>query len=190
MKPSELLEQSDALLVVDVQNDFLPGGTLAVEGGQQIIPVLNDWIAAAESQGVPVIASRDWHPVEHVSFAERGGPWPVHCVQDTHGAAFHADLRLPRDVVLVSKGTRFDEDAYSAFENTGLDDYLGRHGIRRLWVGGLTQDICVKDTVLAARQQGYDTVLIPDATLPVDSAAGEEALQAMRGAGAKILGEA
>lgn len=185
----DTLKQGDALLVVDVQNDFLPGGSLAVEGGERVIPVLNEWVAAADADELPVIASRDWHPVEHVSFQERGGPWPEHCVQDTPGAAFHPDLWLPESVALVSKGTRFDQDAYSAFENTGLTDYLDRYGIRRLWVGGLTQDICVKDTVLAARDIGYQVVVIPEATLPVDPAAGESALEVMREAGATVLGE-
>lgn len=184
------LASGDALLIVDMQNDFCPGGALPVEGGHDVVPVLNEWLAAAREAGVPVFASRDWHPVDHVSFKHRGGPWPVHCVQDTPGARFHPDLKLPDNAVLVSKGTRFDQDAYSAFENTGLGGYLKERGIRRLWVGGLAQDVCVLDTVLAARKEGFAVHVIPEATRPVDRAGGEEALRRMREAGAVIEGRA
>lgn len=186
MNPAKLLQQGDALLIVDMQNDFCPGGALPVEGGHDVVPVINEWISAAQAAKVPVFASRDWHPVDHVSFKHRGGPWPVHCVQDTPGARFHPDLELPENAVLVSKGTRFDQDAYSAFENTGLGDYLKEHGIRRLWVGGLAQDVCVLDTVLTARGEGFEVRVIPEATRPVDREGGEKALAKMREAGAVI----
>lgn len=183
-------EPGDALLIVDMQKDFCPGGALAVEGGDDVVPVINEWIAAAQQAQLPVFASRDWHPVDHVSFQHRGGPWPVHCVQDTPGAEFHPELQLPDNAVIVSKGTRFDQDAYSAFENTGLGDYLKEHGIQRLWIGGLAQDICVQDTVLAARQEDFAVHVIAAATRPVDPAAGEEAFERMREAGAVIEGQA
>ena len=109
----ESLREGDALLVVDVQNDFCPGGALAVPDGDAVITVLNDWIQAAVAASVPIYASRDWHPEDHVSFAERGGPWPRHCVQDTDGAAFHADLDLPAGTVILTKADRPDQDAYS-----------------------------------------------------------------------------
>ncbi|MDY6942263.1 MAG: nicotinamidase [Pseudomonadota bacterium] len=181
------LKPGDALLVVDVQNDFCPGGHLEVAEGDQVVPVLNQWLAAAIKAGAMVIASRDWHPVGHVSFQAQGGPWPDHCVQDTWGAEFHPDLQLPDGVVIVSKGTRFDEDAYSAFHNTGLGSYLKRQRVKRLFIGGLAQDICVRDTVLSARKEGFEVVLLRAATRPVDAEKGAEALRQMAAAGAEIL---
>lgn len=154
------LQPHDALLIVDVQNDFCPGGHLAVAGGDQVIAVLNQWIAAAVAQSLPVIASRDWHPIAHCSFVSEGGPWPAHCVQDTHGAEFPSSLQLPDDVVLVSKGCAFDKDAYSAFDGTGLAAYLHKCGIERLWIGGLAEDVCVKHTVLDACHQNLTPHLI------------------------------
>ncbi len=118
--PHETLRQGDALLIVDVQNDFCPGGALPIAKGDEVVPVLNRWIAAARAQGVPVYASRDWHPVGHPSFKEQGGQWPPHCQQDSEGARFHPDLELPADAVTVTKGVRFDQDQYSAFDQTGL----------------------------------------------------------------------
>lgn len=184
MKPEDVLQQGDALLVVDVQNDFCPGGSLAVPGGDEIIPVLNQWIEVARNKGCMIVASRDWHPMFHVSFSEQGGPWPEHCVQDTKGADFHPDLELPADTVKVSKGTRFDEDAYSAFENTGLGDFLRSRDIKRLWVGGLAQDVCVLETVKAAQKEGFETHVIMQATRPVDTAQGDQAASEMARAGA------
>lgn len=186
MNEPQALSRDDALLVVDVQNDFCPGGSLAVPGGDSVIPVLNRWIANARKAGAPVFASRDWHPVDHVSFTEQGGPWPVHCVQDTDGAAFHPDLDMDRSVIRISKGTRFDEDAYSAFDNTGLAGYLRSRGIKRLWIGGLAQDVCVLRTAVDAAREGFDTHLIRDATRPVDPEGGEKALDEMREAGVKL----
>ena len=114
------LRDGDALLVVDVQNDFTPGGALGVPDGDAVIPVLNEWIAAAREANVPIYASRDWHPADHVSFESRGGPWPAHCVQDTPGAQFHSDLDLKEDVIVLSKGDHPDLEAYSAFDQTEL----------------------------------------------------------------------
>jgi len=183
---AERLRAGDALLVVDVQPDFCPGGALAVPDGDAVIPVLNAWIAAARERGVPVYASRDWHPLQHVSFEAQGGPWPPHCVQDTPGAAYHPDLALPEDAVTIAKGTRLDRDQYSAFDGTGLAEHLRRTGIERLWVGGLAQDVCVRASVLDACKEGFAVHLIADATRPVDAAAGEAALREMREAGARL----
>lgn len=168
MKPHKYLSDGDALLIVDVQNDFCEGGSLAVPRGDDVIPVLNRWIETAVNKDLPVLASRDWHPVEHTSFEDQGGPWPEHCVQDTEGARFHPQLNLPDTAVIISKGTRFDQDAYSAFDNTGLDAWLHMHNVRRLWVGGLAEDVCVRATVEAACQLGFETHLILEATRPVD----------------------
>lgn len=186
MNPYKHLSDGDALLVVDVQNDFCRGGSLAVPRGDEVIPVLNRWIDAARERELPVVASRDWHPVEHTSFRAQGGPWPPHCIQDTEGAKFHPELGLPGDAVLVSKGTRFDQDAYSAFDNTGLEVWLHMHNVRRLWVGGLAEDVCVQATVKAACQLGFETHLLLEATRPVSAGEQDMARTAMRDAGAYL----
>lgn len=180
--PTEL-RNGDALLLVDVQNDFCPGGALPIPEGHRVVPVLNGWIEAADSAGVPIYASRDWHPRGHPSFREEGGEWPVHCLQDTAGAAFHPELRLPPDTTVVTKGTRFDQDQYSAFDQTGLEERLRRDGVRRLWAGGLAQDVCVCASVLDARTLGFQVSLIPGGSLPVTSEGGEDALRRMREVG-------
>ncbi|MFE8073242.1 nicotinamidase [Marinobacteraceae bacterium S3BR75-40.1] len=176
----------DALLIVDVQNDFCEGGSLAVPDSEAIIPVVNHWIDQAGQRGWPIIASRDWHPVDHCSFQDRDGPWPVHCVQDTPGAAFHPQMKLPDDAVRVSKGTRFDEDAYSAFDGTDLGSYLRRHGIERLHVLGLALDVCVQATVKDACKEGFNVELIADGTRAVDSDKTEQVYQELREAGSAI----
>ncbi len=184
------IEPGDALLVIDVQNDFCPGGALPVDEGDRVVPVLNRWLRAARERGIPVYASRDWHPRGHMSFVKQGGEWPAHCLQDTVGAAFHADLELPDDVVLIAKGVRFDHDQYSAFNETGLAERLRRDGVRRLWVGGLALDVCVRASVLDALQAGLEVRLLVDATRPVHADAGQRALDEMQDAGAIIEGEA
>ena len=175
------------MLVVDVQKDFCPGGALPVDQGDKVVPVLNRWIEAAEQQGVPVYASRDLHPAQHMSFREHGGEWPSHCVQDTEGAGFHPDLRLPGSVVKIAKGTRFDKDQYSVFDQTGLADQLRRDGVGRLWVGGLALDVCVLASVLDARSAGFDVYVIEKATGPVTAEGGKQALRKMHEAGAHII---
>jgi nicotinamidase/pyrazinamidase len=174
---------SDALVIVDVQQDFCPGGALAVPEGNAVVPVLNAWIAKAVAGGAAVIASRDWHPVEHPSFSSQGGPWPQHCLQDTPGAAFHKGLHLPHDTILVSKGTRFDKDQYSAFDETGLAIALRRRDIRRIWIGGLALDICVKATALDAVRAGFETHLIHQACRALSAASEKAALRQMQDAG-------
>lgn len=183
-EPRSLLQPGDALVVVDVQRDFCEGGALAIHEGDLVVPVLNRWMTAADANDVPIYASRDWHPRRHPSFVELGGLWPVHCVQDTPGASFHADLWLPTSAVVVTKGTRFDRDQNSAFDGTGLEADLHRWGVRRLWVGGLAQDVCVCATVLDARRHGFETVVIADATMPVTREGFDRAEQQMREAGA------
>src|SRR5277367_642114 len=150
------LKKGDALIIVDVQNDFCPGGALPIADGDKVVSVLNRWITAAVTAGVPIYASRDWHPLGHISFTESGGPWPPHCVQDSDGARFHPMLELPDAVVKVTKGTRFDKDQNSAFDQTGLADDLRKRGIRRLWVGGLAEDVCVLATVMDGRREGIE----------------------------------
>lgn len=184
IEPEQALERGDALVIVDVQNDFCPGGALPIEAGDQVVPVLNRWIAAATGATVPVYASRDWHPAGHVSFRESGGPWPAHCLQDSDGARFRVDLRLPPDTVKVTKGVRFDHDQNSAFDETGLSAHLQGRGIRRLWIGGLAQDVCVLATVLDARAAGFEVIVIRDATRGVSREGCAAAEERMRAAGA------
>lgn len=186
--PRSVYRDGDGLLVVDVQNDFCPGGALAIDGGDEVVPVLNDWIRLAAERGIPVYASRDWHPAHHVSFGEQGGPWPPHCIQDTQGAEFRSDLELPDDVVKITKGVRLDVDQNSAFDQTGLSTQLERDGVRRLWVGGLAQDVCVLATVLDGQKAGIQMHLIVEGTRPVTPEGGEEAMRKMRDAGARVEG--
>lgn len=177
----------DALLIVDVQNDFCPGGTLPIEHGDQVVPVINRWIENFIEQGLPVYASRDWHPKDHLSFKTEGGLWPPHCIQDTPGAAFHPDLRLPAAAVIVTKGVRFDQDQNSAFDQTGLETHLRRKGIARLIVAGLALDVCVLATVMDARRAGLEVLLILEGTRPVTASDGSEALNRMQAAGVFVL---
>jgi len=183
----KMMRAGDGLLLVDVQNDFCPGGALPITDGDQVVPVLNRWLAAATAAGIPVYASRDFHPAGHPSFAPQGGPWPIHCLQDSPGAAFHAGLELPAATVVVTKGTRFDQDQNSAFDQTGFEQQLRRDGVRRLWVGGLALDVCVLATVLDARRAGFAVGLIRAGCRPVTAAGGEEALARMVAAGAEVI---
>lgn len=186
VSPAENLKTGDALIVVDIQNDFCPGGALPIEKGDEVVPVLNDWIAAALKMNIPVYASRDWHPAGHISFREQDGPWPPHCIQDTDGAAFRPDLKLPDTVIKITKGVRFDQDQYSAFDETGLGTHLREKGIKRLWIGGLAQDVCVLATVLDACREGFEAHVIMDATRPVTADGGVDACKQMKNAGALL----
>ena len=183
---SNPFRSGDALIVVDVQRDFCPGGSLAIAGGDDVVPVLNRWIVEAIEAGIPVVASADWHPADHLSFKPQGGQWPVHCVQETDGATFHPDLKLPADAIIVRKGDRADRDQYSAFDATGLADDLRKRGVKRVWIGGLAEDVCVRATALDAAQAGFATHVIAAATKPVTAAGGEKARADMRAAGVEI----
>lgn len=176
-------QNGDALLIVDMQNDFFPGGELPVEKGDAILPAVNRWIETARTANVPIYASRDWHPKDHVSFAEEGGKWPPHCVQDTKGAMFHPDLKLPDGTKVITKGVRFDRDQNSAFAETGLGDYLKKKGIGRLFICGLALDVCVHDSVMDAVKSDFGVVLISEGTRPVDPNGGRKALARMQDAG-------
>lgn len=166
-------QAGDALLLVDVQNDFLPGGSLAVPCGDEVLPVLNRYIGGFMAQCLPVYATRDWHPTRHCSFRAQGGPWPPHCIADTHGAAFAAGLRLPPDATVISKATTEDQDAYSGFQGTDLDRRLRAANIRRLFVGGLATDYCVLNSVRDALRLGYAVMLLTDAIRAVDVQPGD-----------------
>ncbi|MBI3146357.1 MAG: isochorismatase family protein [Pseudogulbenkiania sp.] len=162
------LSRGDALIVVDVQNDFLPGGRLAVYDGDEVVPVLNRYIDIFVAQGLPVYATRDWHPADHCSFTEQGGPWPAHCIADSDGALFAPTLHLPRSAVIVSKAVRRDRDAYSGFDGTRLEHALQRSGVGRVFVGGLATDYCVLNTVRDGLKLGLKVCLLVDAIRAVN----------------------
>lgn len=165
----------DALILVDVQNDFLPGGSLAVPCGDEVVPPLNRLVDCFTRDGLPVVATRDWHPPGHCSFHEQDGPWPPHCVAGTAGAAFAPTLMLPSTVRIVSKAVTADTDAYSGFGGTDLDDFLHTAGVQRLFVGGLATDYCVLNTVKDALANGYAVMLLTDAIRAVDVQPGDGA---------------
>jgi len=178
----ESVGPGDALLVVDVQNDFLPRGALGIRGGDAVIAPLNAYIAYFRERGLPVFASRDWHPPDHCSFRAQGGPWPEHCVAGTRGAEFAPALDLPRDAPVVSKATESGRDAYSAFDGTDLDLQLRERGVRRVFIGGLATDYCIRWTALDALAKGYEAVVLVDAVRAVDVHPGDgtRALRSVR----------
>jgi nicotinamidase/pyrazinamidase len=186
---SSHLQKGDALLIVDVQNDFLPGGSLAVPDGDQVVAPLNRWIARFAAARLPIFATRDWHTRDHCSFRAQGGPWPPHCVADTRGAQFAAGLDLPANCQIVSKATRQEVDAYSGFSGTDLHDRLRQMAVRRLFVGGLATDYCVLNTVQDALRLGYRVELLVHAVRPVEvePGDGERSMAIMTAAGAAIL---
>ena len=183
----------DALIVVDVQNDFCPRGALAVESGDAIVPIVNRYMARFEAAGAPVFLTRDWHPPVTRHFQEYGGVWPPHCVQGTRGAEFHPGLETPASAVVVSKGMDPDQDAYSAFH--AQDEWgrpfaaaLAARGVRRVYVGGLATDYCVRATALDAVREGFEVVVLTDAIGAVDLQPGDgaRAIDQMQGAGAQM----
>lgn len=182
------LTPTDALLIVDMQYDFLPGGSLGVPKGNEVLGPINALIRLFRERGLPVYASRDWHPQDHVSFADRGGPWPPHCVAGTRGAAFSEELALPPDAVVVTKADTADVDAYSAFNGTGLAARLRAGGIERVVVCGLATDYCVLNTVLDARTNGFEVLVVPEAmrAVEVKPGDGERAIAEMAARGALL----
>jgi nicotinamidase/pyrazinamidase len=186
----------DALIIVDVQNDFCPGGALPVAGGHSIVPVLNRYIDEFTRAGMPIFATRDWHPSKTSHFNTSGGLWPPHCIQGSKGSQFHPDLELPAGTVIVSAGMGSDEDGYSGFlgrDDSGvkLCDLLRQRGVKRIWVGGLATDYCVKHTVLDGLREGFEVVLLEDATRGVNLQPGdsERAVEEMIHAGATKANE-
>jgi len=182
-------KKKDALIIVDVQMDFCPGGALPVTEGDKVVPVLNDYIKTFSKAGALIVATRDWHPPNHLSFKEYGGIWPSHCIQGTDGAKFHPDLKLPRGTRIISKATVPEKEAYSGFDETGLGEMLKTMGVKRVFVGGLATDYCVKSTVLDAVKLGFETFLLEDAVRGVDVKPGdsERAIEEMLESGAKKI---
>jgi len=188
----EGLPEGAALLLVDVQNDFCPGGALPVPEGDRVIPVLNRLIQRFKAAGRPVYASRDWHPPDTSHFRSQGGPWPSHCVAGTAGAALHPALRVPPGTIVVSKGQDRRDDGYSAFEGTTdegrtLADDLRARGISALYVGGLATDWCVRATVLDARRARLPVTVVVDGSAGIDPEGSRRALAEMKQAGADLM---
>jgi len=183
------LQKGDALIMVDLQNDFLPGGSLAVPQGDKVIPVMNSYIKTMKDNSLPVFATRDWHPAHHSSFQEKGGLWPPHCIAETEGAKFAADLNLPPEAVIVSKATEIETDAYSGFEGTDLNTQLKSLGIKRLLIGGLATDYCVLNTVKDAIKNGFEVLLLEDVSRAVNVKPddGAKAIKEMISLGAKPI---
>lgn len=184
----------DALVIVDVQNDFCPGGALGVPHGDEVVPVLNRYAERFSGAGAPVFASRDWHPARTRHFQAGGGVWPPHCVQGTPGAEFHPGLALPPRTEVVSKGMDPEQDAYSCLQGETADGLpfpaaLGERGVGRLFVGGLATDYCVKATALDALKEGFEVVVLLDAVRAVDLTPGDgdRALAELRAAGARLI---
>lgn len=177
-------ENTDALIVVDVQYDFLPGGALAVPDGNRVIPIVNRLIPLFAK----IVTTQDWHPVNHISFKARGGIWPPHCVQHTHGAEIHKDLKV-KNALHILKGDDPDFEAYSGFQGTDLSDRLHMDGVTTVYIAGLATDYCVKNTVLDALNHRFETYVIIDAIRGVELKPGdsEKALQEMKSAGAYLL---
>ncbi|MDR7416968.1 MAG: isochorismatase family protein [Armatimonadota bacterium] len=175
-----------ALIIVDLQNDFCPGGALPVPGGHDIVSVVNALSLRFQEAGRPVIATQDWHPADHVSFQTRGGPWPVHCVQGTPGADLHPLLRREPITHLVRKAYRRDEEAYSGFQGTGLAELLRALGVEEVYVCGLAMDVCVNFTALDAARAGFRTTILEDATRPVFPEQLEEKRRAWQEAGVVV----
>jgi nicotinamidase/pyrazinamidase len=176
---------SDALIIVDVQNDFCPGGSLAVNGGDAVASRLSSLALQFSLKGARVFATQDWHPQNHSSFEANGGPWPPHCVIGSRGAEFHANLHLPTGTSIVRKGSNPEVDAYSGFLDSDLEAQLRSAEVKRVFVGGLATDYCILNTVLDARSHGFDVVLVEDgiAAVNVEPDDGEKAIQNMKAAG-------
>lgn len=156
------MKQRPALIVVDVQRDFCPGGALPVRDGDGVVEPINRLVSLFERRRLPVFFIRDWHPADHISFASRGGPWPPHCVKGTPGAEFYPTLSVPKEATIISKATRRNTEAYSGFQGTDLSQRLRDLGVERLYITGLATDYCVKNTVLDAIAEGFKVDVIED----------------------------
>jgi nicotinamidase/pyrazinamidase len=175
----------DGLIVVDVQNDFCPGGALPVPGGDAVVDPINRLMEEISF----TVATRDWHPSDHRSFASQGGPWPPHCVQETGGAQLHPKLHTSQIDAVVDKGQGREEDGYSGFERTSLERLLRERDVERVHVTGLALDYCVRATALDARRAGFDVILHTDSTRAINAQPGDEerVLKELRDAGVEIV---
>jgi nicotinamidase/pyrazinamidase len=178
------LDKRCALIIEDMQNDFMPNGTLPVPDADRIVPVLNKYAEMFASKKLPIVATRDWHPPDHISFKQRGGEWPVHCVKDTLGAEFLKDLKIPGDATVISKATERDVEAYSSFKGTDLAKKLDQSGVKRIFIGGVATEYCVKETALDAIRLGFDVVILKDAVKGIQYS--DKAIEEMLSKGVKI----
>jgi len=174
-----------ALIVVDMQKDFMPGGSLPVPEADRIIPKVEEYIRKFKENGALIIATRDWHPENHISFKEQGGPWPKHCVQNTEGAKFV--VKLPEDAIIISKADKPDKEAYSGFEGTNLAEILKNKGVNEVYICGVATEYCVKATALDALKYGFDVYILRDAIKGIDPEGEERALKELEEKGAKIV---
>jgi nicotinamidase/pyrazinamidase len=181
--------KQDALLVIDIQNDFIPGGALAVPGGDRVVPVINRISGCFATR----VFTRDWHPVNHISFSREphlvDKSWPVHCVQNTWGAQFHSDLKIGQDDRIVNLGDDPEQENYSAFHETDLEEWLRRRGIRRIYIAGLATEYCVFNTALDGLGAGFQAAVFEDAIAGVEVPAGSaaKAVQTLREKGVEII---
>jgi nicotinamidase-related amidase len=182
-------QSGDALLIIDPQNDFLPGGGLAVPGGDEVIKPINQAIFLFCQRKLPLFITRDWHPLNHGSFRGEDGIWPPHCVAGSHGALFSPDLQLPPEITVISKGTDKDVDGYSGFEGTDLEALLKKQKIRRVFIGGLATDYCVLNTVRDAIKRGFQVFLLRDSVRAVNVTPGDgdRALAEMKSLGVNFV---
>lgn len=163
MTPTTIsLTPSDALLLTDIQKDFLPRGALGIRDGDEIIPILEHYVCRFAACGLSIFLTRDWHPPDHCSFVSQGGPWPTHCVAGSPGALPPSSFVTPSSAVIIYKAIDRDQEAYSAFHNTSLDRHLRALHVQRLFIGGLATDYCVLHSVKNARTLGYDVCLLMD----------------------------
>lgn len=183
------LTRESALVVVDMQEDFCEGGSLPVRGCRALVDKINKYIDYFRNAGLAVIATRDWHPPNHTSFKERGGPWPAHCVAGSKGAQFVEGLKLPEDVIVVSKATEPDIEAYSAFKLTPLHYILASRGVKRLFITGVATDYCVKETAVEALKLGYEVIILVDAVAGVSEETSRKALEELVSEGAILATE-
>jgi len=179
----------NALLVIDIQLDFMPYGSLAVKDGDKIIPVINKLVKLFSANEDMIFFSRDWHPEKHCSFSENGGTWPEHCIRGTRGARFHPDVQIPETSKIISKATTESKVAYSAFEDTELAEELEKNNINTLYVCGLATDVCVRSTVLDGLKLGLTVIVVSDAVKAVElePGDGDRAIHEMNAAGAEIV---
>lgn len=185
------VKPGDLLLLVDIQNDFFPGGALAVPGGDQIIPAINEMVKTAITHDIPIVVTRDWHPANHQSFKDYGGPYPTHCVQNTVGAEFHPSIKLPPNIIIISKDALEDvtDSCINFTDEDGIlyPELLKNLGIKRVWAGGLCMDICVKISILDTAKLGYEVILIKKATHSLDPDAEKSVVEELNTAGIVVL---
>ncbi len=177
----------DALIIVDMQNDFMPGGALPVENATTIIPTINRYIKVFEDSNAVIVATRDWHPPNHISFNIRGGPWPPHCIQNTKGAEFHPLLQLPSNTVVVSKAVDEDKEAYSGFDSTELASILSDRGVKRVFICGVATEYCVRATAIDAIRLGFQTYILIDAIKGINRMKSEKTINELLDYGAIML---